>query len=59
MQTTNNFSVSEDRDVDDMERLTAEEVRLNDHLSDELSISNVLLMVDVSDDNDDSNDDDH
>lgn len=50
MQTTNNFSVSEDRDVDNTKKLTAEEVRLDDHLSDELSISNMMLMVDVSDD---------
>jgi hypothetical protein len=49
LQTTNNFSVSEDRDLDDMQRLIAEEERLNDYLSEELSTSNVLLVVDVND----------
>jgi hypothetical protein len=44
VQTTNNFSVSEDRDVDDMDGLTAEEERLNEYLLVELSISDVLMM---------------
>ena len=42
---TNNFSVSEDRDVGDMKRLSTEEERKDDYLTDELFISYVLLML--------------